>query len=75
MVLFDLPDDYYRTLGSQVEAVSLADVQRVARERVESQPTVIVVGDRDIIESGLSSLGLPMHLVDYEGRVVPDGTG
>ena len=75
MVLFDLPDDYYRTLGAKVEAVSLADVQRVARERVESPPTVLVVGDRDDIESGLSSLGLPMHLVDHEGRVVQDDTG
>ena len=75
MVLFDLRDDYYRTLGSQVEAVSLADVQRVGRERVGSQPTVLVVGDRDSIESGLSSLGLPIHMVDYEGKLVQDGTG
>ena len=75
MVLFDLPDDYYRTLSPQVEAVALADVQRVARERIESQPTILVVGDRDNIESGLSSLGLPMHLVDYEGRVVQGGIG
>ena len=74
MVLYDLPDDYYRTLAATVEAVSLADVQRVALERVESRPTVLVVGDRDNIESGLSSLGLPMHIVDHEGRVLQDGT-
>ena len=75
IVSFDLPDDYYRTLGAKVEAVSLADVQRVAQERVESRPTVLVVGDRDKIEPGLSSLGLPIHLVDHEGRLVQDGNG
>ena len=75
MVLFDLPEDYYLTLSAKVEALSLADVQRVARERVQSRPTVLVVGDRDSIESGLSPLGLAMHLVDHEGHVVDDGTG
>ena len=70
MVLFDLPDDYCQTLSSNVEAVSLADVQRVARERVEAQPMALVVGDRASIEPGLSTLGLSMNVVDHHARYV-----
>ena len=69
-VLFDLPDDYYGTFSTNVEAVSLDDVRRVARERVESEPLVLVVGDRCKIEPALSALGHPVHLVDHEGREV-----
>ncbi len=70
MVLFDLPVDYYQTFSANVEAVSLADVQRVAEERVESQRLILVVGDHDEVGEKLRALGLPMHLVDAEGRAV-----
>ena len=70
MVAFDLPDDYYRTLSDSIRAVSLADVRRVAQERLLSDRLmVLVVGDRSVVESGLQELGYPLRLVDPEGRV------
>lgn len=70
MVLFDLPDDYYRTFSENIEAVSLDGVRRVVGERLESQPLVLVVGDRSEVEPALSALGHPVHLVDHESREV-----
>ena len=70
ILAFDLPDDYYRTFTADVEAVSLADVQRVAEERMESQRLVLVVGDQSNVESELRALDLPTHLVDHDGREV-----
>jgi zinc protease len=70
MALFNLPDDYCQTVSSNVEAVSMADVQRVARERVEAQPMVLVVGDRASVEPGLSTLGLSMGLVDHNAQPI-----
>ena len=70
MALFNLPDDYCQTVSSNVEAVSMADVQRVARERVEAQPMALVVGDRASVEPGLSTLGLSMGLVDHNAQPI-----
>ncbi|MBI4282592.1 MAG: insulinase family protein [Chloroflexi bacterium] len=74
LVSFDLPDDYYRTLAARIEAVSLDDVRRVARERItNSRLVVLVVGDRKVVEPGLREIGLPLCLVDHEGRVIQGG--
>ena len=74
IVFFDLPDDYYHAFPANVEAVSLEDVRRVAQERMESERlTVLVVGDRSVVESGLGQLGYPLHLVDHNGRVADAG--
>ena len=70
IVWHDLPDDYYRSFSENLEAVTLSDVQRVAEERVKEQPLIMVVGDRANIEEGLTTFGLPIQLVDYDGRPV-----
>ena len=69
LVSFDLPDDYYRTFPAEIEAVSLEDVRRVAQERIDNDRLMLlVVGDRDVVEPGLREIGLPVCLVDHEGR-------
>lgn len=71
LVSFDLPDDYYRTFTAMMEAVSLEDVRRVAQERIISDRLMmLVVGDLEVVEPGLREIGLPMYLVDHEGREV-----
>ena len=71
LVSADLPHDYYQTFTDNVEAVSLSDVQRVAQEHVKSDRLVLlVVGDRSVVEPGLRELGLPLRLIDHEGREV-----
>ena len=70
MVQFGLPDDYLATYPASIEAVSLADVRRVADEHVDhNRLTVLVVGDRSVVEPGLRELGLPLVTMDSEGRV------
>ncbi len=68
LTLYDLPDDYFRTVRSRVEAVSLAEVQRIGAERIfPEQLKVLVVGDRQAVEPGLRELGLPVVLLDDDG--------
>ena len=69
MVVFGLPADYFSRIVDGVRAVDLDDVHRVARERIDdAHLKILVVGDREIVESGLRELGLPIVLVDYDGR-------
>ena len=69
LVVFDLPDDYFSTYSSNLQAVTLDDVHRVARERLDdSHLKILVVGDREVVEPGLQELDLPVVVVDYEGR-------
>ncbi len=70
LVSFDLPDDYMRDFTANIEAVSLADVRRAAEEHLLTDSlTLLVVGDREVIEPGLREIGLPIHTVDHDGRV------
>jgi zinc protease len=71
LVSFDLPDDYYRTFTAKIEAVSLDDVRRVAQERIiNDRLMLLVVGDREVVEPGLREIGLPVCLIDHEGREI-----
>ena len=64
---FDLPLDYYQTYSANIEAVSLADVHRVAAERMQAHRLALVVGDMDKVQSGLRELDLTTVQVNYEG--------
>jgi zinc protease len=71
LVLYDLPDDYFNNYLARVQAVSLADVQRVAQKYLDpDHMAILVVGDRKVIEPGLRSLGDigSITLLDPEGR-------
>ena len=66
--MFGLPDDYYSTLQAQYEALVMDDLRRVAIERVDNERlSLLVVGDRSVVEPGLEELGYPIVYVDYEG--------
>ncbi len=71
IVTFDLPDDYYGSYERNIEAVSLDDVRRVVSERIQStELTLLIVGDREVIEPGLTELGLPIRYVDHDATQV-----
>ena len=71
LVHFGLPDDYFAGQVDRLQAVSLADVQRVAEEDIQpGQLSVVVVGDRAAIEPGLRALGVPVVHLDYDGLPV-----
>jgi zinc protease len=58
-VVYKLPDDYYARYVQNIEAVTAADVQRVAQKYIQpDRLAVIVVGDRKTIEPGVRSLKL-----------------
>jgi zinc protease len=68
MVQFGLPDDYLQTVRSSVEAVTLEDVHRITQELVRpDQMKILVVGDRQQIETGLRELDLPTVILDLDG--------
>ena len=68
MVVFDLPDDYFWTVGPGITAVSLREARRIAKERIQpDELQVLVVGDRKTVEPGLLELGLPVVYLDADG--------
>ena len=59
LALYGLPDSYFETFVPRIRAVTADDVTRVAQEYVHPEKmTVVVVGDRDAVESPLGALGL-----------------
>jgi zinc protease len=55
--VYELPLDYYSKLPAQIDAVSAADIQRVAKEYLQPEKMVTVaVGDASKIEAPLKAL-------------------
>lgn len=59
VIVYHLPDDYFAKYVQNIEAVTAADVQRVAQKYVHPDRSVIVItGDRKVIEPGIQALKL-----------------
>jgi zinc protease len=57
LFIYGLPQDYYGGLAKQIDAVSAADVERVATKYLHPESMVVVaVGDRARIEPELEKL-------------------
>ena len=75
LIADELPDDEFDRYQSRVEAVTKADVDRVARQYITPETmTVLIVGDRAKVEGPLT--GLPfvkaIRRLDVEGNPFPD---
>jgi zinc protease len=58
-LVYKLPDDYYAKYVQNIQAVTAADVQRVAQKYIKpDQLAVVVVGDLKAIEAGIRALNL-----------------
>jgi zinc protease len=70
--LYDLPLDYYNTYVQNIEAVSAAEVQRVARQYINpASLAIVIVGDRANIEAGLKAVNAgPIVLRDFFGQPI-----
>ncbi len=70
--VYGLPLDYYGSLPASIDAVSAADVQRVAQQYLAPEKmAVIAVGDRKLIAPGLVNLRLgPVELRDVDGNAI-----
>jgi len=71
--IYGLPDDYWDTYPARIMAVTVDDVQRVARQYVNPQTQqVVVVGDAKKIKSILEKFG---HVEVYDADGKPQGSG
>jgi len=69
-----LPADFYKTYLQKVNAVSAADVQRVAQKYMNYENTrIVVVGNASKILEGLKKSGYPVKLYDTYGNPVVEG--
>jgi zinc protease len=67
-----LPDDYYQQYGKLVNAVTKADVVRVAKQYVDlGHLSIVIVGDRATIEGPLKATNVaPIVVLDIEGNPI-----
>jgi zinc protease len=65
-----LPDDYYQQYGKAINAVTKADLVRVAKQYVDLEHlSIVIVGDGATIEGPLKATGVaPIVLMDIEGN-------
>lgn len=72
VALYGLPLSYYNNYVSKIEAVTQADVQRVARQYINpSNLAIVVVGDRKNIEEGLKAVNAgPITVRDFFGQPI-----
>jgi zinc protease len=72
VIKFGLPADYYKTYDRSVKALSLQDVQKVAKQVVHPEKmTWFVVGDKEKILSSLKDLGFTEIIeIDPDGNPV-----
>ncbi len=71
LVVYGLPDSYFNDYIAKVNAVTLADVNRVANQHLDpSKMAILVVGDRKTIEPGLKDLGYTIAILDADGNPV-----
>ena len=71
--LYGLPLDYYNNYVQSVEAVTQADVNRVAQQYINpGSLAIVIVGDRKTIEQALKSTNVgPISIRDMTGQIVP----
>ena len=72
VAMYGLPLDYYNNYVQNIEAITSADVERVARQYVNpGSLAVVIVGDRKSIESTLKAVNIgPISIRDMTGQVV-----
>jgi predicted Zn-dependent peptidase len=68
LLVYHLPEDYFSKYVQTIQAVTAADVQRVAQKYIQpGRFAVVVVGDRKTIEPGINALNLgPVKIVTID---------
>lgn len=65
-----LPDDYYQQYGRTINAVTKADMVRVAKQYLDlDRLSIVIVGDKATIEGPLKATGIaPIVMLDVDGN-------
>jgi zinc protease len=70
-LLFELPEDYLQTYRSNIEKVTVEDVQRVAQEYVRpNEMAIVIVGDAKEIISQVDNYADNIEVLDTEGNKI-----
>jgi zinc protease len=72
MLQNNLPADYYQQYVRRVSGITGADVAAVASKVIDPEnTTIVIVGDRKVIEAGLRAANVaPIVFVDETGKVI-----
>lgn len=72
IVLYDLPADFFSSYVQNIEAVTQADIQRVANQYINpSSLAIVIVGDRKSIEAGLKATNVgSISIRDISGQPI-----
>ncbi len=72
---YDLPPDYWAKLPTQIDAVTAADIKRVADQYIHPEAALIVIaGDRAKIEPELTKLSVgSIEMCDADGNALQGG--
>jgi zinc protease len=72
VAIYGLPLDYYNNYVQNIEAITAADVERVARQYINpSSLAVVIVGDRKSIEPILKAVNIgPISIRDMTGQPI-----
>lgn len=72
VALYGLPLDYFNNYVQNIEAITQADVARVAQQYINPGSfAIVIVGDRKTIEQGLKSLNVgPISIRDMTGQAI-----
>lgn len=72
LVVYGLPEDYFANYLKNVDGVTLADIQRVASQYLDtSRMAIVVVGDVKSIRPGIEQMKFaPLVLADVNGNPV-----
>lgn len=73
-MLYGLPADYFDTYIERIQAVTKADLARVAREYLNPEQFAIVVGDQSRVEAGLRELPYGLDIIKLEKPVILAGS-
>ncbi len=64
---YDYPENYLETYQQKIDAVTVADVQRVARQYLHPDKLqIVLVGDSQLYADSLQALGLPVDHIELE---------
>ena len=76
LFIYGLPKDYFHSLPGKIDAVTGADVERVAKKYMKSPEMVIItVGDKEKIKGELEKLNLgPVEELDVEANPVSNAS-
>ncbi len=69
LIVYGLPDSYFNEYIAKINAVTVADVNRVANKYLDpSRMAIVIVGDKKEIEPKLKELGFAIKILDTEGN-------